>query len=56
MKRILIVVVVAVIAVLLAYTLPQIQKSRALSGGKTIKVLLVYNPEYTRGHSAVLAA
>jgi len=57
MKKVLIVAAVAIIAVLLVfYALPKIQQSRSLSGGRAIKVLLVYNPEYTRGKSSVLSA
>lgn len=57
MKKVLIVIVVAAIAVLLVlFALPRIEKNRALSGGKAIKVLLVYNPEYERGKPSVLAA
>ena len=57
MKKVPILVIAAVIAALLVfYALPTIQHNRALSGGKTIKVLLVYNPEYARSKSSVLAA
>ena len=49
MKKILIAVVFVAIASLLTfYALPKIQQNRALSGGRAIKVLLVYNPEYAK--------
>ena len=57
MKKILIAVVFVAIASLLTfYALPKIQQNRALSGGRAIKVLLVYNPEYAKSKSSVLPA
>ncbi|HMK60709.1 MAG TPA: hypothetical protein VK452_06150 [Dissulfurispiraceae bacterium] len=57
MKKILAWSVISVIVgILCLYVFPKIATNRSLSTGNAIKVLLVYNPEYTRHDSSILAA
>jgi hypothetical protein len=42
--------------VLILYAVPKMQKTRALYGGKEIKVFLLYHPDYLKQAPAILAA
>jgi competence protein ComGC len=56
MKKVLAVIVIIIASILFLYTVPTMQKTKALSEGKEIKVLLVYHPDYLKNSPHILAA
>ncbi|HMK55303.1 MAG TPA: hypothetical protein VK448_01545 [Dissulfurispiraceae bacterium] len=57
MKKVVIwMIIIFLITLLGLYALPKIAQDRSLSAGNAVKVILVYNPEYTRSDSSILAA